>query len=181
MALGRTTGLIAKILALLPLFGCDEGPRTQVLYASSTGSYASLKDAALAGRSVPVYAVGAPFGSDGTLAEQVTGLLSRADRTLRFEAAGGGLPADAGTLKVLVLHDTPGGYTGISACQGKPYMPKAGGSDIEIRAIVCGPKGTLVEVLGVLPRDTPNLQQAYDDLLAQAVRSLLISEDKTPR
>lgn len=174
--------LPALLLGAILLTACDEaGPRTQVIYESVRGSEAKLTAEGRAGRPVPVFAQHAPFDSDGALAQRVAALLTIPERSLRFEGAGGGLPEPTDSPRVLILHDTPGGYTGISACQGKPYEPAPAAERIEIRAIVCDDAERLVEVLGVLPKEEGDQSAAYARLIEQAAGSLVVGEDTSPK
>lgn len=174
------TGLL--LFVILFATACDEsGPRTQVIYAATMGSLSKLRYEAQAGRSVPVYAVNAPFQSDADLSQAFAAILKGDDPHLRFEGQGGGIPEGNPRPWVLVLNSTPTGYTGISACQGKPYDPDAKAGAMEIRLIVCNDAARLVEVLAILPEQEAGREAAYDALLRQAARSLLIGEDQTPR
>lgn len=172
--------MIAVVLPLLS--ACDEaGPRTQVTYVGTYGSLRALGAEARAGRPVPVHAVNNPYGSDSGLENAFTQHLTRRDRNLKFEAAGGGLPDGAGGPRVLVLVDTPTEYTGISACQGKPYEAQRRDERIVVRMMVCDETHRLVEVMGVLPRDAGSLESAFDQLLEQGAGELIVGEDRSPK
>ncbi|MDW3207421.1 MAG: hypothetical protein R8L07_17935 [Alphaproteobacteria bacterium] len=166
---------------LTVLTACDEaGPRTQVTYVGTYGSLRALGAEARAGRAVPVHAVNNPYGNDAALANTFAEHLSQRDQSLRFEGAGGGLP-DAGAPRVLVLVDTPTDYTGISACQGKPYEAQRREERIIVRMMVCDEAQRLVEVMGVLPRETASLESAFDQLLEQGAGELIVGEDRSPK
>lgn len=175
--------LTAAILLTVGLLtGCDEsGPRTQVIYTATMGSLTKLRFEAQSGRSVPVFAVNAPFSSDSALAAEFATLLKGDDPHLKFEGAGGGIPESMERPWVLVLNDTPQGYTGISACQGKPYDPVESTGQFEFRMVICNDAARLVEVLAILPAKETDRQTAYQALMRQAVRDLLVGEDQTPR
>lgn len=170
------------LIPLTVLAGCDEsGPRTQMIYSSPHGSYNTLLDEALAGRAVAVHADFAPYEDEDVLADRYAGILQGTEKTLRFQGAGSGVPGGADGVRVLLLHDTPGGYSAISACQGKPYDPAPKEKRLELLAIVCDDDRRLVEVRGYLPRHDGDMRTEYHELLIQTRAGVLVEEDKTPR
>ena len=168
--------------AAMLVASCDEaGPRTQVTYVGAYGSMRALGAEARAGRPVPVHAVNNPFGGDMEMAGFVADTLSARDRYMHFTPAGGGIPEGGGGPRVLVLVDTPTAYTGISACQGKPYIPESRAERIILHVMVCDEIQRLVEVMGVLPRASRPLETEFEALLTQAAGELLVGEDKSPK
>lgn len=181
--------LFALIATALTLSACGQsGPRTQTIYSSVRGSLAKLQQAALNGGQVSVFVNQAPFDADKNVAQQVAAMLGNEKKALRFRGTGSGIPDVMTGTRVLILHNTPDGYTGISACQGKPYEPAANPKQLEFRAIVCDNAERLVEVLAVLPyakgdngAEMDQYAQQYDALLLQASEGLIVEEDRTPR
>jgi|TARA_R110000744_G_scaffold172470_4_gene291150 hypothetical protein len=171
-------------LTLVALFlaACDQTvPKTVVIYASTTGSYAPLQSVAQAGNSVPVYAFAAPLRSDQALAQAVSDMLAQKDPNLRFRGGGDTLPWDSTDTRILILNDMPTGYSGISACQGKPYEPVEQDDALTFNMIVCEGSDLLVQVMGTLPRTSSNLTAQYDELIKQTLPTVLIKEDHSPK
>lgn len=178
----RVVLAVALLTSSAILAGCDEsGPRTQMIYSSPHGSYNTLLDEALAGRAVLVHADFAPYEDADVLANRYADILQGTEKTLRFQGAGSGVPGGADGVRVLLLHDTPDGYSAISACQGKPYDPAPKDKRLELLAIVCDDDRRLVEVRGYLPRHDGNMRAEYDELLRQTRADVLVEEDKTPK
>ncbi|MDF1748257.1 MAG: hypothetical protein P1V34_05210 [Alphaproteobacteria bacterium] len=170
-------------LTVMTLFlsACDQTtPKTAVIYASTTGSYAPLQAVAQSGNSVPVYSYGAPLRRDETLAQTVADMLSQKDPNLRFQG-GSALPWDSMETRILILNDMPTGYSGISACQGKMYEPIEKDEELTFNVIVCAGSELLVQVMGILPRQSSNLTAQYDDLIRQTLPTVLSKEDRSPK
>lgn len=180
----RLTRPRLAFLTLIALFlaACDQTvPKTVVVYASTTGSYAPLQSVARAGNAVPVYAFAAPLRSNQTLAQTVSDMLAQKDPTLRFRGGGDTLPWDSTDTRILILNDMPTGYSGISACQGKPYEPVEQDDALTFNMIVCEGSDLLVQVMGTLPRTSANLTSQYDELIKQTLSTVLIKEDRSPK
>lgn len=184
------SNLKSAATALAPLFfaglalglsGCDDGPRTQQIYDTPHGSRPELVAAVMNGNVIPIHVVSSITGLPEEVAGQYAGWLTEQDAFLKFEFGGDEIPGPDTTPWVLILHDTPAGYTGISACQGTGYDPVGNPAETVFRTIICDESGRLVEVLAVIPRDGTDLDAAYPALLRETARQMITEEDATDR
>lgn len=176
----KSTALIGPTLLMAASFAlaaCDEaGPRTQTLFEAPNGTQEKLRFSTHEGKPVPVYVFGSPFSDDATVAQTYSELLGKDDPTISFVSAGSGIPEVPPQLRVLLLHDVPGSYTGNAACKGRQYEPEPEERNVRLHAIICEGDDRLIEVLGTLPRDVANLGAEYDALIEQTARDIVIKE-----
>ncbi len=179
----RNIPFLSALIGFLLLLGaCDDpGPRTVNIYTSTQGSLITLQNTTRTGNPVPVYAIGALFESDFELARRIAADLDARDPYIRFAASAGDPTLDTGSVRVLVIHETPSGFTGISACQGKRYQAEPQEDEILFRVIVCKGTDRLIEVQAHLPRDRQNLEDDYNKLLKQAMPTVFSKEDRSPK
>lgn len=173
----RRLAATAFLGAGLLLSGCFDGPRLQTIYTNPLGTLDSFRFAATEGREVPVHVVAAPFAPDTEVATRVADQLTKLQPTLPIRAAGGGLPTDTQATRILILHETPDGYSGRAACRGQPYTPSPNTDEIRFIAVVCSPRGRLVELHGILPHGSQNMAGSHDDLLRRTAAALLIRRE----
>ncbi|NMM46049.1 hypothetical protein HH303_16260 [Rhodospirillaceae bacterium KN72] len=175
-----TSSALKLLFAAAMLTGvaaCDDTePRTVQIYIPPMGSFNTLHGVAIDGGSVPVAVRDAPFKADAEASEQFARLLADQDSALRFHADTAAT-RDTARIRVLVLHDTPGNYTGTSACADEPFSPKIEG-EMVITAVVCEGRSRLVETRGYLPENPSEPEKIYDDLLAHIAPTLTAKEQR---
>jgi len=167
--------------AILTLSGCDDSPRSQRIYHTIHGTHGTLLAAAMRDEAVRVHAVSSIAGAPGEIATLYAGWLAEEDRFLRFEAGSDEIPQPGPTPWVLILHNTPAGYTGISACQGTPYEPEENARESVFRAIICDESGRLIEILGLIPADDKDIAGVYREMLQSTAGRLITQEDMSDR
>ena len=167
------------VLGALLLTACEaEGPRSNQLYASPRGTIDLMVFASQKASGVPVHAVAAPNGIGVDSAAHFATLINQRNVGITPNAAAEEIPSNGSDPRILLMHDTPDGYTAISACQGKGYSPSPAPDRLNMRVAICYSDARLVEVSGSVKRDPATLAEDYDDLLRSIVPQVLIAQDR---
>lgn len=162
-------------VAVLAIAACDfEGPQSIQLYASPRGSIDPLISASQGNKAVPVHSLYAP---DDAIANQFTTLLTQRIPSARLKIAASDFTEDRQSLHILLLHDTPMGYTAVSACQGKQYSPSDETNRMTLRIAICQSNARLVEVSGSISRASESLEKDFDALLRTMMPQVLVKSE----
>lgn len=175
---GFLTALAA--LSALLLAACEaEGPQSSQIYASPRGTIDLMVNASRENGTVPIKVIAAPQFLRTDIADVFSRLIRERNRNISPAPGASKIESDGQDPRILLMHATPDGYTAISACQGKPYIPVDNNVEITLRVAICYSDARLVEVLAGLKIRKDSVSQDYDALLRQIVPQILIPQDRS--
>jgi hypothetical protein len=171
--MARFPKFIGLLSAVAALFGCDEGPSSNVSFTSTPDVW-SFVTATAAGGPLLVEVRGNPFGGAGdAVARAVTRAVAATftEPWLRFT----GSAADAASteFRLIWLLDPQPGFNADLTCAGEFPAPDAGRRVMEIRAIFCHRGRPLSAVHGWMRRPATVDDPKWRGLISQMSRQLL--------
>jgi len=170
MSKGRLFGLAA---ALAALFGCDEGPSSNLTFTSTPDVWSFVTGIAPAGPLL-VKVHGNPFGEPGDmLSREVVRAIAGTFTEPWLTFTDRDEDAASKDARLIWLIDPQAGFNADLVCAGELPAPDAGRRVMELRAVFCHRGRPLSAVHGWVRRPDSAADPRWRNLVSQMARQLL--------